>query len=162
MIWFILALIVFVIALVFVLRSEIESEGKILLIGLFCVIGAPLLFALTCLLVACGSGVMPNYNKGVREGYITKLSEKGIIWKTPEGQLQVGAGEQAALQAPWEFSLDPKNTELRERVASMMGKRVRVTYEGWLILPYRLGDTNVNITNIELVKDGSSVPEKKE
>lgn len=92
-------------------------------------------------------GLMPNYSNGVREGYIVKVSQKGIIWKTWDVQIQIGTGEMAALQAPEHFSVEGGKIG---DIESNLGKRVVVTYHEWLVTPYHVGDSGKVITNIEI------------
>ena len=92
------------------------------------------------------SGLCPNYSVGVREGYITKVSRKGVIWKTWEIEVQVGTGEMAALQAPHEFSVDET---MINSVEANLGKRCRVSYTEWLLMPYRIGSSGYEITKVE-------------
>jgi len=64
---------------------------------------------LICLPLAYGifslTGAYPHYSIGERNGYITKISISGVVFKTNEGEMQIGTGQQAALQAPFAFSV---------------------------------------------------------
>lgn len=92
-------------------------------------------------------GFMPEYSVGVREGYLTKISKKGFIWKTSEGELQMGTGDLAAVQHPFEFSVsDP---EVAEMVEKCLGKRVLLHYRQWAIMPCSVGDSSYEITKVE-------------
>ena len=66
-------------------------------------LGATLLFG------SCGGigQACNNYEKssGVRRGTIHKLSEKGIVWKTYEGQMALEGITQSGANV-WNFSLD--------------------------------------------------------
>jgi len=93
------------------------------------------------------NGLMPTYSIGQRDGYITKMSCKGVIFKTWECEMQVGSGQQAALQAPWAFSIP---ASLTGAVELAQGKHVRVRYGEWLILPSRLGKSSYLATSIEI------------
>jgi hypothetical protein len=96
-------------------------------------------------------GFMPNYSEGTREGYITKVSVKGAIWKTNEAQIQVGTGEMAALQEPFSFSISDPN--IAEAVKSYLGDRVRITYKQWLIQPAWYGETTYDCISIVPIND---------
>lgn len=105
---------------------------------------------LICLaIIPLTGGLMRGYSEGVREGYVTKISEKGIIWKTYEAQIQVGTGEMAALQSPFEFSIPKDNKELYQTVQKNLGKKVNIEYIGWLSMPYWVGSSNVELTKIK-------------
>ena len=82
-------------------RSE-EIYVPLFLIGililLLSIIMVPWYFKLT-------TGFMPTYSEGERIGYVTKLTAKGIFWKTWEGEMQMGTGELASLQEHFHFSV---------------------------------------------------------
>ena len=93
-------------------------------------------------------GLLPGYSTGARTGYVTKLSQKGIIFKTWEGEMQLGVGQMASLQEPYKFSI--RDPELLEQLQTVAGKNKRVTlsYREWLIQPMRYGDTTYEITGV--------------
>lgn len=102
-------------------------------------------------LAALTTGAIPDYSEGVREGYITKLSVKGYIWKTNEGEIQVGAGEMAALQEPFAFCCpDEQRFQL---LKDNLGKRVRLHYSQWLIAPWPRCEGDYEITSVELIPE---------
>lgn len=80
-----------------------------------------------------------DYSEGDRVGVVNKLSEKGLIWKTTEGQLSLegrtSTGEQTGA-GTWNFSLDRtaehgEDTQaLRAKIAQCMdgGKRTKIHY----------------------------------
>lgn len=63
------------------------------------------------------------YSQGVRSGTLVKLSKKGIIYSTYEGTLDLGSGDQLT----WNFSIHDK--EVGERLVSLSGKKVKLTYD---------------------------------
>jgi hypothetical protein len=89
--------------------------------------------------VKATGGMLPDYSEGVRTGYLTKISKKGVFWKTWEAEMQVGAGEQAAIQQPWHFSIAAD--DLAEKVRTNLGKKVMVEYKEWILMPYSIGDS---------------------
>ena len=86
-----------------------------------------------------GIGNNIKYSQGQRVGVINKVSEKGLFWKTKEGQLSLegrtSTGEQTGAGI-WNFSLDNQarhgeNTDsLYALIEQYMeeGKRVKITY----------------------------------
>jgi hypothetical protein len=84
-------------------------------------------------------GLLEHYSTGVREGYLTKASQKGFVFKTFEAELQVGTGNMASLQQPWQFSI--ADIQVMHDVESLLGKKVRVKYNQWFIAPWRQGET---------------------
>lgn len=76
--------------------------------------------------------INPKYSEGARTGVVYKLSHKGMIWKTWEGEMHVGAmssnGQGMAIPVAWAFSVvDPPVIEKLQR-ASEKGVRVTVEY----------------------------------
>ena len=66
------------------------------------------------------------YSSGERVGYVQKLSEKGFICKTFEGELVLVSmpGTQAE-----KFLFTVKNPEVAKKINESIGKRVSLTYE---------------------------------
>lgn len=95
-------------------------------------------------------GLYPGYSTGVRHGYITKISRKGVIFKTYEGEMQIGTGQQAALQEPFEFSVKSEN--VRQKIATLVGsgQRVQVQYRQWLVMPWTVGETGYEIVDVRV------------
>ena len=92
-----------------------------------------------------------NYSGGERVGHIIKISKKGYVFKTWEGQLNTGEIQQGL----WEFSVKQDDTEILDqlREAMKIGNRVALHYdEKYVSLPF-LGDTKNFITEVELLED---------
>lgn len=102
--------------------------------------------AMIVLLIAvhfCGcwpSGCAENYSNGSRVGYVRKLSEKGLIWKSWEGEMMLTApaGVMMANVDTFSFSLDPKDTALVRKIneAMISGERTELTYHQYFISPW--------------------------
>lgn len=92
-----------------------------------------------------------TYSKGTRTGYLIKMSEKGVIFKTMEGQMNLGgisAGEDANLIGNiWDFSV--KDEYLYKKLASLEGKKVTLSYEEHFRKIFWQGDTNYFIFDVE-------------
>jgi hypothetical protein len=92
-----------------------------------------------------------NYSGGERVGHIIKISKKGYVFKTWEGQLNTGEIQQGL----WEFSVKQDDTEILDQLLEAMkiGNRVALHYdEKYVSLPF-LGDTKNFITEVELLED---------
>lgn len=102
------------------------------------------------------------YSEGKRGGFITRLSNKGYLFKTYEGELKMGGlyeGDGSLNASEWTFSVSGKNkdaiTKLEEAIAS--GHRVSLTYEEkFFTLPWN-GDTKFFVTNVEVLAGGGGV-----
>jgi len=89
------------------------------------------------------------YSEGFRTGKLIKLSRKGIIFKTWEGELSLGIGHDQR----WAFSIEPSEKELLEKLKEYQGKTVRISYvERFWRIPW-LGDTKYFAKDVELLED---------
>lgn len=97
------------------------------------------------------------YDEGVRAGTVLRVSKKGMIFKTYEGQLNVqtfGAikGANPIMEA-FDFSVSPSEEEVirdLEEVA-LSGERVNLHYVArYVAFPWR-GDTKYFITKVDRV-----------
>lgn len=96
------------------------------------------------------TGAGEGYSEGVRQGYITKVSHKGLIWKTYEAQIQVGTGNQAALQEPFSFSVPP---DMAYQVQNLIGEPVYIRYNEWILQPFAEGESGYILSQIELIQE---------
>lgn len=99
---------------------------------------------LICLLLA---GCFPNYSDGSRVGVVTKISHKGLIWKSWEGSINQGGTKEVTqmdsnggahsqiVANAQDFNVsDPKVIE-QVKEAAKTGKRVELVYRQWLVAP---------------------------
>lgn len=100
-----------------------------------------------------------NYSDGEKAGTIVKLSKKGVLFKTWEGQLNSGMvildDAAAAGSAPniiWDFSVKDDPELIKKLEEHMLkGTRVMVKYkQKYTTLPWR-GDTKYIV--VDLVSD---------
>ena len=92
-----------------------------------------------------------NFSGGERVGKVIKLSKKGYVFKTWEGQLNTGEIQQGI----WEFSVKPSDDETLDELREAMrsGGRVALHYdEKYVSIPF-LGDTKNFITRVEVLED---------
>jgi len=150
MIWYILFGIVCIVATVFIVYHFYTEMDIIMGLFLSCLLTLFVMVIISNTIVPMTTGLFENYAIGQREGYLTTVYVKGIIWKTNEAQIQVGTGELAALQDPFDFSID--NEKLLIDLKKAIGKKVRIKYLQWVILPYRKGESNYLLTDIAILK----------
>jgi hypothetical protein len=93
------------------------------------------------------------YSEGDRAGVVSKLSRKGYIIKTSEGELNVGAQGQVGNMSNnlWAFTVDGGNSKLVKEIEDAMttGKRVKLHYEQRYLKFFWMGDTEYFITKVE-------------
>ncbi len=87
------------------------------------------------------------YSDGSRTGYLVKLSTKGYMFKTMEGQLNLGGAENGMLEM-WEFSTTDK--VVFEALKKAEGKKIRLEYEEVNNSFFWMGDTNYFVTDFEV------------
>lgn len=98
-----------------------------------------------------------NYSDGFRSGTIVKLSSKGAVFKTKEGQLLSGGlatGDGGDLASNlWSFSVEKDETEVMEAIELAVDGRypVKLRYkEKWFTFFWR-GDTKYFVYEVERV-----------
>ena len=95
-----------------------------------------------------------TFSEGTRAGYLVKMSRKGVMFKTYEGQLNLGgfqaSGQSGVIGNIWEFSV--KDDGVYEKLQTMEGKQVKLHYrEKFKAMPWQ-GDTNYFIYDVEEIK----------
>ena len=117
------------------------------------------IFVIVLLLIAVGVGcffVFGTYSLGYRAGNVMKVSKKGVIFKTWEGQLNVGGlqgGETSSDVATtvWNFSVTNEAIVDDIETAVDEGTRVKLHYrEKYLQFDFR-GDTKYIVYKVEKV-----------
>jgi uncharacterized protein YwgA len=97
-----------------------------------------------------------TYSTGVRAGIVMKLSKKGRILKTYEGQLNMqvfGANKSADNQfsQTWEFSVEKSDEDVIKEIemVALSGERVNLHYiERYSSFPWR-GETKYFVQRVE-------------
>ena len=92
-----------------------------------------------------------TYSDGTRTGYLMKISTKGYVFKTYEGQLNLGGFQESdntsIIGNVWDFSLTDK--DLLRKLEALDGKKVMLRYkEINKAMPWQ-GDTNYYIYEVE-------------
>jgi hypothetical protein len=91
-----------------------------------------------------------NYSDGERAGYVQKLSRKGWICKTWEGELAL-VNLPGAMPEIFHFSV--RDDAVAKRIQESVGKRVALSYEQHIGIPTTcFGDTQYFVVNIKIVE----------
>jgi len=95
-------------------------------------------------------------SNGSRVGVVQKFSEKGIIWNTMEGELNIGGVSNdgtATVANTWAFSIEKGNTEIIDVIDKAMsdGSRYRLYYKQKLWVPWWVAGTNYLVYKVEKV-----------
>ena len=90
-----------------------------------------------------------SYSEGERAGFMQKLSKKGWLCKTWEGELSLVALPGAA---PEKFIFTIRDDAVADKINQQVGQRVALTYEEHRGLPTTcFGDTAYFVTDVKRV-----------
>ncbi len=96
-----------------------------------------------------------TYSQGSRTGLLLKFSNKGYIFKTWEGELNLGGVTQqggSILNNIWVFSVRGDEKETIDQLNKYEGKRIRLSYrEKMRHFPWQ-GETNYFVYKAEVVE----------
>lgn len=104
---------------------------------------------LLVLLSLTGYGLWRNYtvSEGSRTGVLFKISKKGKVFKTYEGQLFLAGAAMMNKNSVWDFSV--LNTKVYEKIQSFEGKNIRLHYKEKVdAFPWQ-GDTDYIVFEVE-------------
>ncbi len=108
-----------------------------------------------------------TFSEGTRAGIVMKISKKGMVFKTWEGQMNLqtfGAIKDPnnIISETFTFSIDGDDKELIDKLnaAALSGERINLHYiERYVGVPWR-GDTKVFAVDVEMQK-GDSPPKEE-
>lgn len=112
--------------------------------------------ALICLASLGLIGCSENYSNGERIGFVTKFSQRGLIWKSWEGELnltQTGMNTSSTFQFSIDNDREDKATIKTLDSAATLGWKVKLRYhettgKNWFS---NRGETNHFITHVEIL-----------
>ncbi len=90
-----------------------------------------------------------TFSEGSRSGYLIKISKKGVVFKSYEGELNLGGVDISnGLEGNiWSFTIFDQ--EIVKKIEQLEGDKVKLYYkERYKTLPWQ-GDTNYIVTDIE-------------
>lgn len=97
-----------------------------------------------------------SYSSGERAGWVQKLSRKGWLCKTWEGELSLVSMPGAA---PEKFLFTVNDEAVADQINKVMGKRVALHYEEKVGLPTScFGDTRAFVTGVRVQDEISLMP----
>ena len=98
-----------------------------------------------------------SYSSGERAGWVQKLSDKGWVCKTWEGELALVSLPGTATVEKFLFTV--RDDATAAQLAKAMGKRVSLHYEQKVGLPTScFGDTRYFVTKVTITDDISIAP----
>lgn len=111
-----------------------------------------LLLTLTYVFLYFGS-----YSDGYRAGTVIKMSRKGYLFKTYEGELNTegfGTTPGNKLSSVWAFSVDTSQQEVIEAInqAALNKEWVKLYYEEKFVVFFWRGETKYFVTKVESIE----------
>jgi hypothetical protein len=98
-----------------------------------------------------------SYSSGERAGWIQKLSDKGWVCKTWEGELALVSLPGSATVEKFQFTV--RDGKVAAEISKVMGKRVTVHYEEKVGLPTScFGETRYYVTGVTVTSEISLSP----
>jgi hypothetical protein len=109
-----------------------------------------LLVAFTAYYFICGI----TYSEGTRSGVLTKISKRGFVFKTFEGELNIGGLNQGdgTIMPLSIFYFSVKNEDVYNLLQDSQGKKVVLHYKEVLHSFFWQGDTNYFVYKASTVK----------
>ncbi len=97
-----------------------------------------------------------SYSQGERAGYVQKLSKRGWLCKTWEGELALVTMPGTVAE---KFFFTVRREEVAERINNSMGQRVSLEYRQHLGVPTNcFGDSQYFVDNVRLVQEPPQTP----
>ena len=96
-----------------------------------------------------------TYSEGSRTGYLVKFSKRGYVFKTHEGELNLGgmnAQNNSVVNNLWDFSVRGNRQPLIDSLQTYEGHIVKLYYKQVLKNFSWQGDTDYFVEKMEVVK----------
>jgi hypothetical protein len=95
-----------------------------------------------------------SYSRGERAGWVQKLSEKGYVCKTWEGEMAMVTMPGSV---PEKFLFTVRDDAIAEKIKAVMGKRVAVDYEEHIgLITSCFGDTGHFVKDVKVIDEASA------
>ena len=109
-----------------------------------------------------GLGADDSYSTGSRSGTVVKLSRRGLIWKTWEGEIAVGAvgirsGKDGTKAVPVVFDFSVTDQTVIDALTEAMdsGSAVTVSYAQPYVMSWSVGSSGTLVTNVRRHEEAS-------
>ena len=97
-----------------------------------------------------------TYSNGERAGYVQKISQKGWVCKTWEGEIAM-ANLPGAM--PQIFAFSVRDDAVAKQISTLAGQRVSLTYEEHPGIPTScFGDTDYFVVKVTPITDAAPLP----
>lgn len=133
--------------------------AKVSLIEMLVVLGILVVLSVALLApcVRAFGGVNIEYSDGSRSGMVQKLSKKGVIWKTWEGEMYLGHNKSVGtdngttiVPEMFRFSVSSDEVATEIKKAETSGDRVTLEYKQYILRGFDKGKTSYDIVGVEV------------
>ncbi len=106
--------------------------------------------------IKAAGGLNIEYSDGSRSGTVTKISRKGMIWQTWEGELDLHrlrstGGEHPTMTADlFYFSASDPEIVKQIEAAEQSGNRTTLKYKQYILRGWKYGNTSYDIVGVEV------------
>ncbi|MCW5909314.1 MAG: hypothetical protein KIS94_15715 [Chitinophagales bacterium] len=96
-----------------------------------------------------------TYSEGNRAGVLIKFSKKGYVFKTYEGELNIGGmgniPNTAQMNVIWQFSV--KDKAIADSLMGLEGRKVSLHYKEKIKAMFWQGETNYFVDGVEVLNE---------
>ena len=127
--------------------ARVKSAFRLLLLAVLILGGASVSFI-----------YWANFSEGTRSGRLIKMSRRGILFKTHEGQLDVGGlrsapgGSGTGLTSLWDFSVEGGDAKLIGALEQYQGRPVKLHYKEKYYRFFWRGDTKYFVVRVDALQ----------
>jgi len=142
-----------ILIVIMIVVYNISDYARIVNMLFACFLTTVLLFIfIPSMIMPLTGGLGKDYGTINQIGYLTNFSERGIIWKTYEGELQKGVGEQATAEKSFTFSATDR--AVIEKLRPYLGSkhRLQLKCRQWICMPFSKGDTDKEVVDVNEVE----------
>jgi hypothetical protein len=98
-----------------------------------------------------------NYSRGFRAGVPIKVSLKGYVIKTYEGEMNIGgltSSAEGVIPTTWEFTVRKSDKQVLDKIEDAIenGQRVKLFYKEKYVKFFWLGDTKYFVYDVEPIE----------
>lgn len=135
-------------------KSRLGYTTVELLVSLaICGVAALLISAFLSIPIKYVGGLNIEYSEGTRSGVVQKISKKGFIYDTWEGELNMGYNStnenNQIIPAIFQFSVSSDEVAKLVQDAEASGKRVTLQYKEYILHGYHRGATPYDVIGVK-------------
>lgn len=113
------------------------------------------LIVILAIVIPCNKFLVPTfgeYSKGERAGVVQKMTEKGMFFKTFEGELALEGIKATGKSVSSVFAFSVQDPTIADSINKYIGKPVKVYYTQYWHVNAKDGDSEYHVTKVEAIK----------